>query len=395
MSGAARHARSGAPTPPLRYAALDVRPLDRLTSIKYKLGVLVAASVTVSSFVVWWGRSSEPPLRWYMTFPFAIALALVVTQLLARGMTSPLREMTSAARAMSNGEYGIRVRATSHDEVGQLAHAFNAMARDLASVDEARREIVANVSHELRTPVAALRAQLENMVDGVTRPDEEALQAALDQTERLTRLVTYLLDLSRLEAGATGLHLQDVEVQDFLEEVVDAASHAARAAGRTVAWEVSTSPEDLHVRADAERLHQVVLNLLANATRHSPPGGTVRVRASQAPIGDEIVIDVVDEGTGIPPEERERIFERFQRGNAPAQTGGISTGGTGLGLAIARWAVGLHGGTLTVVDTERTPLTVPVGADRDERVLRGQGATLRIRLPIDGPAERSEQPSGT
>lgn len=202
-----RHGRAR-PTS-LRYA-VDVRPLDPLTSIRMKLGVLVVASVSVSSILVWTGRSYDA--RWYMTFPLAIALSLVVTQILARGMTSPLREMTHAARAMSAGDYSIRVRTTSRDEVGQLGHAFNAMAADLASLAEAQRAIVANVSHELRTPIAALRAQLENMVDGVVEPDPEALGAALAQTERLTKLVTYLLDLSRLEAGAAGLHLQQVRV---------------------------------------------------------------------------------------------------------------------------------------------------------------------------------------
>ncbi|WP_348525476.1 HAMP domain-containing protein [Litorihabitans aurantiacus] len=253
--------------PALRYA-VDFRPLDPLTSIRTKLGVVILASVLVSTIIVWAGRSYGA--RWWMTFPVAIVISLVVSQVLARGMTSPLREMTRAARAMSAGDYDIRVRTTSRDEVGQLGVAFNAMAADLASLAAAQREIVANVSHELRTPVAALRAQLENMVDGVTTPDTESLTSALDQTERLTRLVTYLLDLSRLEAGAAGLHLQRVAVRDVVEEVVDAASHAARAAGRDVAWDVDVRA-DLAFTVDTERLHQVLLNLLSNASRHSPP----------------------------------------------------------------------------------------------------------------------------
>lgn len=357
-----RHAREA---PALRYA-VDVRPLDRLTTIRMKLGVLVAASVTVSAIVVWTGRNLDA--RWFMTFPFAILLSLLVTQLLARGMTSPLREMTRAARAMSGGDYSIRVRTSSHDEVGQLGHAFNAMAADLSQLAEAQRAIVANVSHELRTPIAALRAQLENMVDGVTDPDEEALTSALDQTERLTRLVTYLLDLSRLEAGAAGLHLQRVGVKEVVEEVVAAASHAARAAGRDVTWHVEVDPE-LRFTVDTERLHQVLLNLMSNASRHSPTGGRVTVRASCPPPGTTVVIDVVDDGPGIPELERGKIFDRFERGtNGPASDGSTS-GGTGLGLAIARWAAGLHGGALDAV--------APAPGST--------GATLRLRLPVDGP----------
>lgn len=347
---------------PLRYA-VDVRPLDRLTTIRIKLGVLVVASVTVASSLVWLGRTYE--LRWWMTFPIAIVFSLIITQILARGMTSPLREMTSAARAMSSGDYSIRVRTTSRDEVGQLGHAFNSMAADLASLDETQRAIVANVSHELRTPIAALRAQLENMVDGVTEPDEQALASALAQTERLTRLVTYLLDLSRLEAGAAGLHLQEVNVRNVIEEVVDAAAHASRASGRTVEWSIDVA-DDLTFRVDVERIHQVLLNLLSNASRHSPEGGTVRVVAALQG-ADLITIDVIDSGPGIPQAERNRVFERFERGTAPA---GTSTGGTGLGLAIARWAADLHGGRLEAVQPDAQT-----------------GAMLRLTLPVPGPTQ--------
>ncbi len=184
---------------------LDVRPLDRFTTIKIKLGVLVTATVTLAAFITWIGLYNHlGPTR---TLPLAIVVSLVAVQLLAHGMTSPLREMTAAAQAMAQGDYSRRVVATSHDEVGRLADAFNTMAEDLEQVDTLRRELVANVSHELRTPVAALMAQLENMVDGVSPADAESLGAALHQTERLGRLVTDLLDLSRLEAGAVGLDL--------------------------------------------------------------------------------------------------------------------------------------------------------------------------------------------
>src|SRR5690606_10532768 len=147
------------------------------------------------------------------TLPLAIVVSVVAVQVLARGMTSPLREMTAAARAMAGGDYSKRVRATSRDEVGQLAVAFNRMAEDLEQADTLRREMVANVSHELRTPVAGLRAQLENMVDGVAPADGPALEQALAQVERLGRLVTYLLDLSRIEAGAVALDVRDLALE--------------------------------------------------------------------------------------------------------------------------------------------------------------------------------------
>ena len=138
----------------------------------------------------------------------AAVLGLAMVQFLARGMTSPLRDMAAAASAMARGDYDRRVHATSRDEVGELARAFNAMAADLADVERMRRDLVANVSHELRTPIGALQALLENLADGVEPTDPAALRTALAQTERLGRLVEQLLDLSRLESG--GLALEPV-----------------------------------------------------------------------------------------------------------------------------------------------------------------------------------------
>jgi signal transduction histidine kinase len=331
---------------------MAMRPLDPLGSIKVKLGVLVVAAVTFAAAMTWLGlRVHLGPSR---TFPLVIVLSLVLTQVLARGMTSPLREMTAAVEAMAAGDYDQRVTATSRDEVGTLAAAFNQMAEDLASSDRTRRDLIANVSHELRTPVAALQAQLENMVDGVTQPTPAALELSLAQTERLTRLVTYLLDLSRVEAGASALNLSQIPVGDFLEECADALSMVE--AAKNLRYVVDVTPPDLELEADVERLRQIVVNLLQNAIRHSPAGGEIRLDAY--PEGDDVVIEVSDDGPGIAPQDRDRIFERFARGGATA------SGGTGIGLAIVRWAVDLHGGQVGVADSPD-----------------GTGATLRLTLP--------------
>ena len=364
----------------------DVRPLDPLRSLKIKLGVLVAVTVTAAVLITWLGlQASLGPSR---TFPLAIILSLLVTQVLARGMTSPLREITEAVEAMADGDYTRRVRATSSDEVGQLAHAFNRMAEDLASVEQTRRDLIANVSHELRTPIAALQAQLENMVDGVVEPTPAALEQAHAQTERLTRLVTYLLDLSRIEAGASALNVGKIAVGDFLEHCAEDLSMVD--AAKDLHYVVDVTPEDLTIEGDAERLHQVVINLLQNAIRHSPQGGVVRLDAYpvDGSEGADVVLEVSDEGPGIAAADRERIFQRFVRGtgstsdgrgrNGPSSetftdtvgstvgsaAGGTvgSSGGTGIGLAIVRWAVELHGGHVQVVDSER-------------------GATMRVTLP--------------
>jgi signal transduction histidine kinase len=314
------------------------RPLDRLRSIKTKLGVLVAVTVVLAAVLS--TAATGLGLSPLVTVPAAVAAALAVTQLLARGMTSPLREMTAAARRMATGDYSHQVTATSRDEVGELARAFNKMASELALVDRQRRELVANVSHELRTPVSALRAVLENLVDGVAQPDPATLKAALAQTERLGDLVSDLLDLSRVDAGITPLSPTRLTVRPFLRAVLEEAALA----GHPVRYDLEVDPPDLVVLADRARLHQLLANLLDNAGRHSPPEGTVRVRAYRA--GDCMVLEVADQGPGIPPEDRAAVFERFT-------TGGGADGGTGLGLAIARWVTELHGGRIEVADPPR------------------------------------------
>ena len=241
------------------------RPLDAVASIKVKLGLLVAVSVVVAVVVAEVGDAAEVP--WWASVPVTVAAALAVTQWLARGMTSPLREMTGAARAMAGGDYSQRVTASSADEVGDLAVAFNAMAADLAAADQERRRLVATVSHELRTPLAAQRALLENLVDGVVSPDDEALRGALRQSERLGALVADLLDLSRLDAGVAPLAVTEVRVADL----VQAAASESAISSRPVTVRCQTHPEDLTVVGDPARLTQLVVNLVDNAIRHSPP----------------------------------------------------------------------------------------------------------------------------
>lgn len=324
------------------------RPLDPLRSIKLKLGLLLVCS-GAAGLVVFWLFLGFFPLY---TSLVAIAVALLTSQILAHGTTAPLREMTAAAQAMARGDYSRRVRATSYDEVGELARTFNSMAADLAAADRQRRELIANVSHEVRTPITALRGLLENIVDGVAQPDPATLRTALAQTERLSRLVTELLDVSRVDAGVVPLNPVEIDLAAFLDDAVRQAAVTAVGAGREVRFAVQLAAAPLTLRADPARLHQVLANLLHNAARHSPPGGLVRVGAGPHPGG--VVIDVTDQGPGIPPTERAAVFERFTSGQRP----GGRDGGTGLGLSIARWIVDLHGGTITVTDplpTGRTP----------------------------------------
>jgi len=331
---------------------MSASPLDVVRSVKVKLGLLVAASVTVAAVVATFGAASGVPI--WLSFPVTIALALALTQLLATGMTSPLRQMTTAASQMARGEYGVRVETDSRDEIGQLAVAFNQMARDLDQVDRQRRELIGNVSHELRTPLTALCAVLENLADGISEPDPSTLRKALAQGERLSALVADLLDLSRVDSGAETLTLESVDVSDLLETAVDEISLGDRG----VEFAVTVVPADLRVVADRARLHQLVANLIDNAARHSPAAGTVTLTAQSS--GETWTLEIADEGPGVAPADRERVFERF--GTLAETEGG---GGTGLGLAIARWVTDLHGGTIAF-------------ADRDPGV---SGALVRVTVP--------------
>jgi signal transduction histidine kinase len=331
-----------------------LRPLDRLGSIKAKLGVVIVASVAVTTSVHNLGLRAGLPLFWVAIASGALSLAMI--QFLARGMTSPLREMAGAAKAMARGDYSRRVTATSRDEVGELAHAFNAMASELAEVDRMRRDLIANVSHELRTPISALQAVLENLIDGVDAPDSETFAVMLRQVERLGRLVSQLLDLSRLESGAVPLQRERFEVGELLEQAV----RETRLQARRVELQVNVEPEGLTADGDPERVHQVVANLIENAVRHSPEDALVTVSAR----GDahQLTIEVCDEGPGIPPSEASRVFERFYRADAARSS---TEGGTGLGLAIARWIVDLHGGSIRVESRQpngcRMVVELPVG----------------------------------
>lgn len=323
------------------------RPLDPLRSFKAKTGLLVVASLSLASLTFW------ITAQWQFRYALLAALlaALVVTQVLAHGMTSPLRGMTAAAKAMATGDYSRRVRSTSRDEIGQLATAFNQMAEDLEADDRYRRELIGNVSHELRTPIAALQAVLENVVDGVETPDQQTMRSALAQAERLGHLVADLLDLSRLEGGAVPLRRTTFEIEPFLGEVIRQASSSVR----PLRVDVDVTPAGLRAVADTARLHQVITNLIDNAARHGSPDSPVRVRVRADQYAGELIVDVHDDGPGIPAQDRSRVFERFTRG-------GGQDGGTGLGLAIARWAVELHDGRIEVLDT-------------------GPGCCIRVTLP--------------
>ncbi|MBB0246471.1 HAMP domain-containing protein [Streptomyces alkaliphilus] len=342
--------------------------MDPLRSVKAALGWLVISSVTITTVLILLAHRSSLELR--IIAIIAVISSLLITQFVAQGLAAPITEVTAAARAMARGEYGRRVRVRRRDELGELARAFNRMAADLQAEDQQRRDLVANVSHELRTPIAGLRAVLENVVDGVCEPDRGTMAGALRQTERLGRMVEQLLDLSRLENGVVALRPRALDVEGYLGDLLrDADVAFGRGHARPdVRLELDVRPTatgdrpGLIAHADPERLERVVANLVDNAIKHSPQGGTVTVRARPGRQRGGLELEVLDEGPGIPCDQREMVFERFGRGSGPG--GPARDGGTGLGLAIARWAVDLHGGTIGVAESKR-------------------GCRIRVTLPGD------------
>lgn len=320
---------------------MTVRPLDRISSIKVKLSIVIVTAVAISAVVSTIGFRVGLPV--VLRPLIAAGIALAVAYPIARGLTSPLRQMVTATQAMAAGEPVGPVPSTARDEVGELARSFNDMRAQLDALDQQRRDLVANVSHELRTPISALQATLENLVDGVEPADPELLGTMLEQTERLSRMVEQLLDLSRLEAGVSPLHLQDVALGTMLEQAVREArlqhpDTIVRVAGA----------DGVVLEADPERLVQIVVNLVDNAVRHAPSGTDVVIETELR--GEGVVLRVIDQGPGIHPDEAERVFERFYRADRARAN---AAGGSGLGLAIVRWLVDLHGGSV-VVDTAVT-----------------------------------------
>ncbi|MFE5891607.1 sensor histidine kinase [Streptomyces sp. NPDC002285] len=335
-----------------------VRPF----SIKTKLGALVIIAVLITTGLSMIAVRTQTELRFITVF--SMIATLLITQFVAHSLTAPLDEMNTVARSISHGDYTRRVRENRRDELGDLAGTINLMADELEAQDQQRKELVANVSHELRTPIAGLRAVLENVVDGIAEADPETMRTALKQTERLGRLVETLLDLSRLDNGVVPLHMRRFEVWPYLSGVLKEANMVSSARGgmasgsgshtRTdVHLHLDVSPPELTAHADPERIHQVVANLIDNAIKHSPPHGRVTVKARRGVQPESLVLEVLDEGPGIPKADWHKVFERFNRGAVRRPHGPGSDGGTGLGLAIARWAVDLHGGRIGVAESER------------------------------------------
>jgi len=300
----------------------------------------------------------------------AMIISIAVAVLLARSIAGPLGQVTRASERMATGDFEQFIPVRGHDEVGQLATSFNTMAREVGKMNRTMRDLLANVSHDLRTPLTSIEGFAQAMVDGTIKTSDEYGDAARiigTEAERMHRLVEDLLYLSKIESGQIDIRRQSLDVPALLQECVQQVQPQAAHAGLLV--ELSAPPVPT-VLADGHRLQQVFVNLLDNAVKHTPAGGTVQVRAySEAarpsisdlgrarrkPSAGWVAVEVHNTGSHIPPEHVNRIFERFYRVDRSR-----SDDGSGLGLAIVREIVQAHNGRVTVKSDVATGTTFTV-----------------------------------
>ncbi|GLZ30995.1 two-component sensor histidine kinase [Lentzea sp. NBRC 105346] len=278
-----------------------------------------------------------------------LALAGFASWLTATQLVRPIRALTAATKQMGDGDRTVRVEAGS-GELGELASGFNAMSERLAETERQRQALVSDVAHELRTPLGNITGWLEATQDGVARADPALIAMLLEESLLLQRLVDDLRDLAHADAGTLRLHPEPIDLAGVVAQVV--AAHQSRDLTLTA----DTTPT--HLTADPVRLRQAIGNLVANAVRYTPSGGTVTVRAF--PDGGSAVVEVADTGAGIAAEDLPHVFDRFWRADKSRSR---ATGGSGLGLAITRHLVEAHGGSVSVSSEP------------------GSGSTFRVTLP--------------
>ena len=272
----------------------------------------------------------------------SVGLAVVLARMLAR----PLAEIGGAARRIADGDYAARVPREGPEELASLADSFNQMAASLERQEQMRRDFIANAAHELRTPLTNLQGYLEALRDGVIVADRATYESLHEEADRLVRLSHSLDALAEGDAGATPPVLGELDLAMAIRSALDLAAPSIERAGLTLRTEV---PDTLPARADPDGLAQVLANLLSNAVRYTPAGGSITVHAERRP-GD-LLVSISNTGEGIPPEDIDRVFERFYRVEKSRDR---ARGGAGIGLAIVKQLVEGSGGRVGAESREGT-----------------------------------------
>jgi signal transduction histidine kinase len=320
---------------------------------------LAAVLVLIALVARWLGVLQFPIPSGQGLVAYGVLFSLFITLILSLGgmslrrMVLPLEDLLKAADRVGQGDYSVRVEEKGPREARSLARAFNDMASRLDQLDERRRDLMADVTHELRTPLTVVQGNLEGMLDGVYPADERTLGSLIDEIKIISRLVDDLRTLALAESGAIQLKKEPTDLAMLVLDSV--APFQTQANTKSVTIKLEIMPDLPWVELDPGRMRQVLTNLLANAVRYTPAGGTVSVNYRQ--LNRQALLEVQDSGTGIPTEELPHVFERFHKSS--------DSGGMGLGLAIAKHLVEALGGTITA---ESGP---------------GQGTKMKVELPLD------------
>lgn len=275
----------------------------------------------------------------YVIAGLCIAIAALLSVLLAPQLLKPVKELAISTRSLAAGELDTRIEPTSSDELGRLASDFNSLAYTLEQNEQARRQWVADISHELRTPITILRAELEAVEDGVREPNEETLESLRAEVMRLDKLIVDLYELALSDVGALSYRKTDVDLQDVLGDAIQMFSE--RGGKDRIAIEYEQSEHLVTVFADPERLRQLFRNLLENSLRYTDSGGRMLISSDVLEGKARLIFE--DSAPGVAEDQLPRLFDRLYRVEASRSR---NTGGAGLGLAICKNIVEAHGGAI-------------------------------------------------
>ena len=295
----------------------------------------------------------------------AFGIALLASLILSRRLTTPVKSIMQASQRIAEGDYSHRVSISARqdhkfrDELDQLAISFNQMAERLQQIEEIRRQLIADVSHELRTPLTTIKGSMEGLMDGVLPANPETYQSVYREADRLQGLVEDLHELSRVESGKIALNLKSVNITHLIHTAQKQMQSAFDEKHITLNDEIQKNL--VRVKADEDRILQVLINLLGNAMQFTPPDGSVTISAKRQE--KNVLVSVKDTGIGIQPHDLPHIFERFYR--ADKSRSRQEGGGSGIGLTIAQSLVYAHGGRIWA-----------------ESEGEGRGSTFSFTLPI-------------